>query len=102
MTENPDILKTIGHHEKRPKIVIGFAAETTNLVQNTQRKLQSKGADFIVANDVSPQTGTFDGDQNKVTLLSRDGKTVWPKMRKSEVANTLVREIVHTLDGQIV
>ncbi len=57
MTENPDILKTVGHHAQRPKLVIGFAAETNDLIANASAKLNRKGADFIVANDVSAETG---------------------------------------------
>lgn len=102
MTENPDILKTIGHHKKRPEIVIGFAAETTDLVQNAQKKLSSKGADFIVANDVSPEMGTFGSDANKITLMSQKGAAVWPEMSKSDVAARLVAEIVDMLDSQII
>jgi phosphopantothenoylcysteine decarboxylase / phosphopantothenate---cysteine ligase len=89
MAENPDILKTVGHHTKRPKIVVGFAAETQNIAEYGAAKLAKKGADLIVANDVSPQTGTFGGDENTVTILSQTGATAWPKRTKQEVAEAL-------------
>ncbi len=89
MAENPDILKTIGHHERRPKLVIGFAAETHDILTNAQAKLERKGADFIVANDVSPETGIMGGTRNSVKIVSRQGVEPWPEMDKDEVAQRL-------------
>ncbi|AUX74961.1 bifunctional phosphopantothenoylcysteine decarboxylase/phosphopantothenate--cysteine ligase CoaBC [Sinorhizobium fredii] len=89
LAENPDILKTIGHHASRPKLVIGFAAETENVAENGRAKLERKGADYIVANDVSPTTGIMGGDRNRVKLIARDGIEEWPEMGKDEVADKL-------------
>jgi phosphopantothenoylcysteine decarboxylase/phosphopantothenate--cysteine ligase len=89
--ENPDILKAIAHLRKdRPTLVIGFAAETQDVLAHAKKKLKSKGADWIVANDVSPQTGIMGGDRNSVHLLSSDGVESWPEMSKSEVAAKIV------------
>jgi phosphopantothenoylcysteine decarboxylase / phosphopantothenate---cysteine ligase len=97
MAENPDILKTVGHHKLRPKIVVGFAAETQNVEHYGQAKLAKKGADLIVANDVSPETGTFGGDQNTVTILSHDAITPWPQLTKQQVAERLAALIAERL-----
>jgi phosphopantothenoylcysteine decarboxylase/phosphopantothenate--cysteine ligase len=93
LAENPDILKTIGHHDKRPALVIGFAAETNDVEENARAKLARKGADFIVANDVSPDTGIMGGARNRVSIIGRDGIDHWPDMDKSEVAERLVAMI---------
>ncbi len=93
--ENPDILATVGRHPTlRPKLVIGFAAETENLLVNAQAKLAKKGADLIVANDVSPETGIMGGDRNTVRLVEASGVTDWPDMAKDEVAEKLVTVVV--------
>jgi len=97
LTENPDILKTVGHHEKRPRLVIGFAAETQNVEDNGRAKLQRKGADMIVANDVSPETGIMGGARNQVKIISASGVDAWPDMSKSEVAERLAALIVERL-----
>ena len=97
MVENPDILATVGHHAKRPKLVIGFAAETQDLVANGRKKLERKGADIIVANDVSTGTGTMGGDRNRVTLLTADGAEEWPELSKGDVAERLARLIADRL-----
>ncbi|MCX8995744.1 bifunctional phosphopantothenoylcysteine decarboxylase/phosphopantothenate--cysteine ligase CoaBC [Rhizobiaceae bacterium BDR2-2] len=89
MTENPDILKTVGHHAARPKLIIGFAAETHDILANARTKLDAKGADFIVANDVSPETGIMGGTRNSVKIVSRDGIDEWPEMDKEAVAARL-------------
>ncbi|MCY0093142.1 bifunctional phosphopantothenoylcysteine decarboxylase/phosphopantothenate--cysteine ligase CoaBC [Hoeflea ulvae] len=93
LTENPDILKTIGHHENRPKLVVGFAAETSDVISSAQAKLARKGADFIVANDVSPATGIMGGDRNRVRIVSSDGVEDWPDLSKAEVADRLAARI---------
>ncbi|MCM2439531.1 type II toxin-antitoxin system antitoxin VapB2 [Agrobacterium vitis] len=97
LTENPDILKTVGHHEKRPALVIGFAAETQNIKENGRAKLERKGADLIVANDVSPQTGIMGGDRNRVTLIYKDRSEDWPDMDKDAVAERLAQTIAGML-----
>lgn len=98
LTENPDILKTIGHHEKRPKLVIGFAAETNDVEDNGLAKLARKGADLIVANDVSPETGVMGGSRNTVSVIAPDGVDRWPEMDKTEVAERLVALISERLN----
>jgi phosphopantothenoylcysteine decarboxylase/phosphopantothenate--cysteine ligase len=89
LTENPDILKTVGHHTMRPTLVIGFAAETQDLDNNAKAKLERKGADLIVANDVSPATGIMGGVRNRVKIVSRSGIEQWPDLAKDEVATKL-------------
>ncbi len=92
LTENPDILAHVaGHPTHRPGVVIGFAAETDDLLANASAKLRRKGCDVIVANDVSPAAGTFGSDRNAVTIVEAAGATPWPALDKSEVAARLVR-----------
>jgi phosphopantothenoylcysteine decarboxylase/phosphopantothenate--cysteine ligase len=98
LAENPDILATIGHHATlRPRLVVGFAAETDTVIENAMAKLDRKRADMIVANDVSPETGVMGGDANTVRLVSRDGVVDWPTLPKDEVARRLVEEIAARL-----
>lgn len=102
MIENPDILATVGHHRQRPFLVVGFAAETENLLDNAAAKLKKKGADFIVANDVSHDSGinargVMGGDRNRVKIVSRDGVEEWPEMTKDEVAERLARLVAARL-----
>ncbi|MBU2327776.1 MAG: bifunctional phosphopantothenoylcysteine decarboxylase/phosphopantothenate synthase, partial [Alphaproteobacteria bacterium] len=94
-----DILKTIGHHPERPRLVVGFAAETENVEDNGRAKLERKGADLIVANDVSPETGVMGGDRNRVRLISHDGVEAWPDLTKSEVAERLAMWIATQIGG---
>jgi phosphopantothenoylcysteine decarboxylase / phosphopantothenate---cysteine ligase len=99
LVENPDILATISKlGEKRPPLVIGFAAETEHLIDNAKAKLARKGCDWIVANDVSPATGVMGGDRNTVHLLTRNGDDIavesWPVMTKEQVAIELIAHIV--------
>lgn len=94
LVENPDILKGLGHHKQRPSLLIGFAAETENLETHARAKLERKKADWIVANDVSPENAVMGGDENTVRLLSKEGVDAWPKMGKVEVARELVRRII--------
>ena len=99
LDENPDILATLsGRHERRPALVIGFAAETTDLVANAQRKLARKGCDWIVGNDVSAATGTFGGAENSVVLVSAEGVEPWPRMSKEAVGRRLVEAIAKRLE----
>ncbi len=102
MTENPDILAAIGHHAERPKLVIGFAAETEKLLDHAATKLNRKGADFIVANDVSAAGATsaggiMGGANNRVTIVSRAGTDAWPEMTKDEVAAKLAHLVAERL-----
>ncbi|WP_019564442.1 bifunctional phosphopantothenoylcysteine decarboxylase/phosphopantothenate--cysteine ligase CoaBC [Agrobacterium sp. 10MFCol1.1] len=97
LMENPDILKTVGHHEKRPKLVMGFAAETQDVEKNGRAKLERKGADYIVANDVSTETGIMGGDRNSVKIISNEGIEAWPDMDKAEVAKRLAALIAEKL-----
>ncbi len=97
LMENPDILKTVGHHEKRPKLVVGFAAETQDVEKNGRAKLERKGADYIVANDVSTETGIMGGDRNSVKIISKEGIEAWPDMDKAEVAKRLAALIAEKL-----
>ena len=94
LTENPDILKGLGHHKKRPSLLIGFAAETENLEKHAKAKLERKNADWIIANDVSPEGGVMGGDQNTVKRLTKSGIESWPQMNKQDVAQKLVDEII--------
>ncbi len=93
LAENPDILKTIGHHAERPKLVVGFAAETQNVAENGRSKLERKGADYIIANDVSPETGIMGGDRNRVKVIGKAGDEDWPEMDKQAVAERIARLI---------
>jgi len=98
LVENPDILATISKlTDKRPGLVIGFAAETEHLIDNAKAKLARKGCDWIVANDVSPATGVMGGDRNTVHLLTREGDGIsvdsWPVMTKEQVATELIARV---------
>ena len=81
----------------RPALVIGFAAETESVVANAVAKRQKKGCDWILANDVSPGTGTFGGDRNTIHLVDADGVEDWPVMTKQEVAARLAERIASVL-----
>jgi phosphopantothenoylcysteine decarboxylase / phosphopantothenate---cysteine ligase len=95
LAENPDILQTLSHAAERPRLVIGFAAETGNLAANARRKLAAKGCDWILVNDVSREQGTFGGVYNTVQLIRNDAELeTWPKLAKVEVAARLVARIV--------
>ncbi len=92
--ENPDILATLsGMSQGRPGLVVGFAAETEKVIEHAIAKRRRKGCDWIVANDVSPATGTFGGDNNSVTLISDGEPESWPPLSKAEVATRLVQRI---------
>jgi phosphopantothenoylcysteine decarboxylase/phosphopantothenate--cysteine ligase len=103
LVENPDILATISKlTAQRPKLVIGFAAETEHLIENAKAKFARKGCDWIVANNVSPASGVMGGDRNTVHLLTREGGEItvdsWPVMTKEQVAAELVARIVKTVE----
>lgn len=94
LAANPDILQSMSQAgAKRPKLVIGFAAETENLIANAQAKRAKKGCDWILANDVSPDRGTFGGDRNTIHLVTGDGSEDWPDLSKVEVADRLGQRI---------
>ena len=96
--ENPDILRDIaGRDTDRPDLVIGFAAETDDVVENATAKRQRKGCDWIVANDVSPDTGIMGGMENAVTIIDDDGAESWPRMDKNAVAERLAGRIAKAL-----
>lgn len=98
--ENPDILKTVSRMtEGRPPLVVGFAAETNDVVENATAKRLRKGCDWIVANDVSPATGIMGGQENAVILISDQGAEEWPRMGKAEVATRLAARIATALKG---
>ena len=98
LTENPDILSTIAHRNKdRPRLVIGFAAETDNVIANAKAKRLRKGCDWILANDVSPETGIMGGDMNSIHLISAAGVEDWPPQSKDAVAQALVARIADAL-----
>ncbi|MFT3998262.1 MAG: phosphopantothenoylcysteine decarboxylase, partial [Asticcacaulis sp.] len=96
LVKNPDILASIGHHEtQRPRLVIGFAAETRNVEVYGQTKLRTKGADAILANDVSKDV--FDRDTTNMILIDASGPTAGKKLTKAEVADDLIQYLSHRL-----
>ena len=95
--ENPDILLTISQHSLRPKLVVGFAAETENLVVNAKEKRLRKGCDWIVANDVTRATGIMGGTNNTVTVIDEHGAEAWADMPKTDVARRLAQRIAGAL-----
>jgi phosphopantothenoylcysteine decarboxylase/phosphopantothenate--cysteine ligase len=98
LVENPDILATVAHRKSgRPKLVIGFAAETENVVEHATTKLARKGCDWILANDVSPETGIMGGDSNTIHLVTGNGVENWPPQSKSQVAAALIQRIAASL-----
>jgi phosphopantothenoylcysteine decarboxylase/phosphopantothenate--cysteine ligase len=98
LTLNPDILTTVAKPgPKRPRLVIGFAAETENLVENAKSKRARKGADWIVANDVWPGTGAMGGDQTQIHLITPQGVEDWPPMSKDETAARLLARVADAL-----
>ena len=98
LVENPDILSTVAHMTSgRPRLVIGFAAETDHVVAHAKVKLAKKGCDWIVANDVSPETGVMGGDVNTIHIVTVDGVESWPPRAKDDVARALVGRIAAAL-----
>ena len=95
--ENPDILATVARHARRPRLVVGFAAETDYVAANAQAKLGRKGCDWIVANDVSPGTGIMGGAENAVRLVTAEGAEDWPRLPKAEVARRLAARMADAL-----
>lgn len=99
LVENPDILKTIAHEKApvRPPLMVGFAAETEHVLEHAKKKRKSKGCDWIVANDVSPEGGVMGGDRNTVHLITEAGVESWPEMDKDKVAIALIERIADHL-----
>jgi phosphopantothenoylcysteine decarboxylase/phosphopantothenate--cysteine ligase len=103
LVENPDILATIARHKaNRPRLIVGFAAETERVIENAREKLAKKGCDWIVANDVSKETGIMGGDRNTVHLVTARGIEAWPSQSKEEVARALVARIAEALKAPAV
>ncbi len=99
LEENPDILVALSEAgERRPRLVVGFAAETSDVVDNAVRKRERKGCDWIVGNDVSAASGTFGGGENSVYLVSAEGVDEWPRMSKQAVAERLAEAIANVLE----
>ena len=95
LMENPDILKTLCQAKnRRPGLVVGFAAETEKVIERAVEKRRKKGCDWILANDVSAETGTFGGDSNRIHFVHVDGVEDWPLLTKQEVAACLAERIV--------
>jgi phosphopantothenoylcysteine decarboxylase/phosphopantothenate--cysteine ligase len=98
LVENPDILATVAHRKSgRPRLVIGFAAETENIIEHAKAKLSRKGCDWILANDVSPETGIMGGESNTIHLVTRDAVEHWPPQSKEGVAAMLIERIASAL-----
>ena len=98
LSENPDILATVSRMRKnRPGLVVGFAAETDDVIGNARAKLKRKKCDWIVANDVSPATGIMGGDENAVTVIDQAGEEAWPRASKEHVARRLAQRIADAL-----
>jgi phosphopantothenoylcysteine decarboxylase / phosphopantothenate---cysteine ligase len=100
LTENPDILATVAHDSsRRPRLVIGFAAETDHIIEHAKAKLARKGCDWILANDVSAESGVMGGDRNTVHLVTAQGVESWPSQSKEDVSHALIARIAETLAG---
>ncbi|HSF64983.1 MAG TPA: bifunctional phosphopantothenoylcysteine decarboxylase/phosphopantothenate--cysteine ligase CoaBC [Paracoccaceae bacterium] len=97
LAENPDILATVSRHALRPALVVGFAAETDDVVAHATAKRARKGCDWIVANDVRPETGIMGGAENAVTVIDGAGAEAWPRMGKDAVARRLAERIAGAL-----
>ncbi len=96
--ENPDILASVAQMKKgRPALVVGFAAETDDVIANATAKRERKGCDWIIANDVSAETGIMGGSENDVNLISNSGSEDWPRMSKAQVADKLANRIAQAL-----
>jgi phosphopantothenoylcysteine decarboxylase/phosphopantothenate--cysteine ligase len=102
LVENPDILATLAHGARRPRLVVGFAAETDDVLSNAVAKRARKGADWIIANDVSANEigeSVMGGDRNRIHLISETGIEDWPDMTKTEVGTRLAQRIAEKLKG---
>lgn len=101
LTENPDILAALARRDdnRRPALVVGFAAETENVVENATAKRERKGCDWILANDVSSETGTFGGDDNALHLIRAEGVESWDRMTKAAAAQRLAHRVADFFDA---
>ncbi|BBF69084.1 bifunctional phosphopantothenoylcysteine decarboxylase/phosphopantothenate synthase [Sphingomonas bisphenolicum] len=99
LVENPDILATLGRHAQRPALLVGFAAETQQIAAHARAKLAKKGADWIVANDVSGDV--MGGDANAVQIVTAAGIESWPSLPKGEVADKLIEKVAHALSALV-
>ncbi len=97
LVENPDILAEVSAHKDRPALVVGFAAETDDVIAQATAKRERKGCDWIVANDVSPETGIMGGSENSVTIIDASGADTWPTLDKDTVARRLAERIAEAL-----
>jgi phosphopantothenoylcysteine decarboxylase/phosphopantothenate--cysteine ligase len=95
LTENPDILASLATHKHRPKLLIGFAAETEKIVDHAQTKLTKKGCDWIVANDVSGDV--MGGENNAFHIVTKDGVDSWPESPKDVIARKLMEKVADAL-----
>jgi phosphopantothenoylcysteine decarboxylase/phosphopantothenate--cysteine ligase len=100
LAENADILASIARSTNRPRLVVGFAAETDNVIENGKAKLKRKCADIIVANDVSAKSGVMGGERNRVHVISAEGVVSWPELDKTEVASRLMEVFAQSLAGR--
>jgi len=91
--KNPDILEKVSQHKKRPKLIVGFSAETEKVMKNTKEKLLKKGCDWILGNKVGTGTNTFGGDENSILFASNSSFETWPKMSKSDVAKRIALKV---------
>jgi len=100
LKENTDILASVSKGANRPKLVIGFAAETNDVLENARAKRLKKGCDWIVANDVSKAAIGFADDNNEVAVVTGEGEDIWTRQSKQDIANRLVQKIIHHLENQ--
>lgn len=100
LIENPDILVCVSRGSQRPRLVVGFAAETSDLIRHAQEKLARKGCDLIIANDVSEGSDVFGGATNEAHLVSRGGVEDWPRLRKEDVAERLVARLAQMIGDE--
>jgi phosphopantothenoylcysteine decarboxylase/phosphopantothenate--cysteine ligase len=99
LVENPDILATVSQMPAgRPKLVVGFAAETENLVPHATAKLVRKKCDLIIANDVGAEQAIFGGDLNRVVIIDAEDAVVWPQASKAEIASRIAALVAARLD----
>ena len=95
LIDNPDILKSISLHKKRPKLVVGFAAETKHLTQNAMKKIKQKKCDFIIANNVANSKEVFGSNMNEVAIMNTKGIFLkLKKMDKKKLAKKIVKEVI--------
>lgn len=100
LKENPDILASVAKGAKRPALVIGFAAETNDMLENTRAKYAKKGCDWILANDVSNPSIGFSVDENEVTIITPEGEENWQRQSKNAIAARLVQKIIHHMNNK--